>query len=104
MVVDMGSSPGVGKEVPRAERASKLIPVGFINLAIDADYFSICRKPGGESAFLIGEWPSYLIGFELLCLIFFALVCLPMRWTDGRPAPLAQSFPSPRREASSQPS
>jgi hypothetical integral membrane protein (TIGR02206 family) len=61
-----------------------LIPIGLINLAIGSNYFFICRKPGGESPFLVGEWPFYLIWFELLCLVFFWLIYQPMAWARRR--------------------
>jgi uncharacterized membrane protein YwaF len=58
-----------------------LIPIALVNLAIGANYFFICRKPGGTSPFLMGEWPWYILGFELLGGLFFWLLSLPM---EGR--------------------
>lgn len=61
-----------------------LIPIAVINLAIGANYFFICRKPGGSSPFLVGEWPWYILGFELLAVLFFWLLSLPMSRRDWR--------------------
>ena len=71
-----------------------LIPIAFINLAIGANYFFICRKPGGTSPFLIGEWPWYILGFEVLAFAFFWVLSLPMagkaRRTGLDPGALAE--------------
>jgi hypothetical integral membrane protein (TIGR02206 family) len=61
-----------------------VIPIGIINVLLDANYFFISRKPGGSSPFLVGEWPWYILGFEGLALAFFLLVYGPMRWAAGR--------------------
>jgi hypothetical integral membrane protein (TIGR02206 family) len=60
------------------------IPIALINLAIGANYFFICRKPGGGSPFLIGDWPWYILWFELLAFVFFFLLYVPMWWVNRR--------------------
>lgn len=70
------------------------VPIAIINLAIGANYFFICRKPGGNSPFLVGEWPWYILGFEVLAFLFFWLLSLPMErrgWrAQAEPAALAE--------------
>lgn len=61
-----------------------LIPIGILNLILDSNYFFICRKPGGTSPFLLGEWPWYLLGFEVLALAFFGILYLPMAFSRRR--------------------
>ena len=70
-----------------------LIPIGIINLAIGANYFFICRKPGGSSPFLVGEWPWYILGFEVLALAFFWVFSLPMSW-EARKARTRPALPA----------
>ena len=70
-----------------------LIPIGIINLAIGANYFFICRKPGGSSPFLVGEWPWYILGFEVLALAFFWVFSLPMAW-EARKARTRPALPA----------
>jgi hypothetical integral membrane protein (TIGR02206 family) len=55
-----------------------LVPIAFVNLAIGSNYFFVCRKPGGSSPFLVGDWPWYILGFEVLAAIFFWALSLPM--------------------------
>ena len=61
-----------------------MVPVALFNLAIDANYFFVREKPGGSSPFLVGEWPWYIGVFEVLGLVFFFLVYLPMWWVGRR--------------------
>ena len=61
-----------------------MIPISLINLALSSNYFFICRKPGGESPFLIGEWPWYILWFEGIGFLFFCLLYLPMWWAGRR--------------------
>jgi hypothetical integral membrane protein (TIGR02206 family) len=58
-----------------------MVPVALANLALDANYFFIREKPGGNSPLLIGEWPWYILGFEVVGLAFFFLLYLPMART-----------------------
>ena len=41
-------------------------------------------KPGGSSPFLMGDWPWYIIGFEVVGLLFFWVISLPMAWSGRR--------------------
>jgi hypothetical integral membrane protein (TIGR02206 family) len=61
-----------------------LVPIGLINLALGANYFFICRKPGGVSPFLMGEWPWYILGFEVFGFLFFLILSIPMWWVKRR--------------------
>lgn len=60
------------------------VPVGLINVLLGSNYFFLCRKPGGVSPFLVGEWPWYILWFEALAILFFLLLYLPMRWGRRR--------------------
>jgi len=60
------------------------VPISLINLALRSNYFFICWKPGGESPFLFGEWPWYILWFEALGFCFFLLAYLPMWWAKRR--------------------
>jgi len=65
-----------------------LAPIALTNLVLGSNYFFICRKPGGSSPFLVGEWPWYILGFELLGLAFFGLLYLPMGWVQQGRSPV----------------
>lgn len=43
--------------------------VGFINWLISANYIYLCERPIANNPLLIGEWPLYLIGFEIFGFI-----------------------------------
>ena len=54
--------------------------IGFLNKIIghDANYWFVCRKPGGDNPFLIGEWPYYLYTFVTAGFILMFIVYIPM--------------------------
>ena len=54
--------------------------IGFLNKIIghDANYLFVCRKPGGDNPFLIGEWPYYLYTFVTAGFILMFIVYIPM--------------------------
>ena len=54
--------------------------IGFLNKIIghDANYWFVCRKPGGDYPFLIGEWPYYLYTFVTAGFILMFIVYIPM--------------------------
>ena len=54
--------------------------IGFLNKIIghDANYWFVCRKPGGDNPFLIGEWPYYLYTFVTAAFILMFIVYIPM--------------------------
>ena len=54
-----------------------IIPVGFINYLLDANYMFICDPPNVESMFFVEEWPVYLIRLELIYLIYVLILLLP---------------------------
>ena len=38
----------------------------------------VCRKPGGDSPFLIGEWPYYLYTFVSAAFVLMFVIYIPM--------------------------
>lgn len=60
------------------------VPIALINLVLGSNYFFICRKPGGVSPFLIGDWPWYVLWFEAFSFLFFLVLYLPMGWMNRR--------------------
>ena len=60
--------------------------VGLINNVIGngANYWFISQKPSGENPALIGEWPYYLITFQLAGILFMMLIYSPMRYVVKR--------------------
>ena len=54
--------------------------MGIVNklLGEGANYWFICAKPGGDSPFLIGEWPYYLVTFQLVGFLMMGIIYLPM--------------------------
>tara|TARA_Y100000741_G_scaffold195404_1_gene148539 strand:- start:996 stop:1178 length:183 start_codon:yes stop_codon:yes gene_type:complete len=47
-------------------------------MILGGNYWFVCEKPGGESPFIIGEWPLYLIGFEISGILLLGLFYIPM--------------------------
>ena len=54
------------------------IPVGLVNWLIGSNYMYLCTKPGVDSPFLIGDWPWYLLGLEIIALLLMAVASVPM--------------------------
>jgi hypothetical integral membrane protein (TIGR02206 family) len=50
------------------------IPISLINWAIDANYLFLCAKPKVNNPLLFGDWPLYILGFEVLIFLLFYLV------------------------------
>lgn len=48
--------------------------IGSINWLLGSNYMFLCNKPIAENPFVIGDWPWYIIGFEVAMLIHFYLV------------------------------
>ena len=54
-----------------------IIPVGFINYMLDANYMFICQPPNVQSSFIIGDWPYYLFYLEGIYIIYIFVLYLP---------------------------
>ena len=54
------------------------IPVATVNWLIGSNYMYLCTKPGVDSPFLVGDWPWYLIGLEVVALLLMAIASVPM--------------------------
>ena len=54
-----------------------LVFIGLSNFALDSNYMYLAEKPLVNNPMIIGEWPWYILGFEILGLlhiyIFFRL-------------------------------
>ena len=47
--------------------------IGFINYLCGSNYMYLAQKPGANNPFVIGEWPWYIVGLELVVLVHFYL-------------------------------
>ena len=54
------------------------IPVATVNWLIGSNYMYLCTKPGVDSPFLVGDWPWYLLGLEVVALLLMAIASVPM--------------------------
>ena len=54
------------------------IPVAKFNWLIGSNYMYFCTKPGVDSPFLVGDWPWYLLGLEVVALLLMAIASVPM--------------------------
>ena len=55
-----------------------LFIISIVNSILGGNYWFICEKPGGESPFIIGEWPLYIIGFQISGILLLGLFYIPM--------------------------
>jgi|TARA_B100001996_G_scaffold64076_2_gene46157 hypothetical integral membrane protein (TIGR02206 family) len=68
---------------------SCLFIISIVNTILGGNYWFICEKPGGESPFIIGDWPLYLIGFEISGILLLGLFYIPMIILRNRDADFA---------------
>ncbi|PHX91546.1 MAG: TIGR02206 family membrane protein [Flavobacteriales bacterium] len=45
--------------------------IGGINWILGANYMFLCQKPLANNPFVMGEWPWYLLGLELVIIVHF---------------------------------
>ena len=57
------------------------VPIGLINLLIGngSNYMYLCQKPPVENFLIIGEWPFYIFGLEIIGFIIFLVLLLPFK-------------------------
>ena len=55
--------------------------IGVINLLIGngANYWFLSQKPAGDSPFIQGDWPYYILGVYIAGIIMMSLLYLPMK-------------------------
>tara|TARA_B100000609_G_C17195345_1_gene424875 strand:+ start:983 stop:1672 length:690 start_codon:yes stop_codon:yes gene_type:complete len=56
------------------------IPLSIIfplNFYLGSNYMYLAHKPIADNPFLIGEWPWYIIGLELVLILHIAIIYLP---------------------------
>lgn len=58
------------------------VVVGSFNYLVNANYMFLCKAPTVKNPLIQGDWPYYLIGFEIACLVLFILIYLPFWYKD----------------------
>jgi hypothetical integral membrane protein (TIGR02206 family) len=68
--------------------------VGAFDVLTDTNYMFLLHAPNADLPLYKIDWPYYLIGFELACLVAFVLIYLPFRlirpglwWAGSEAAP-----------------
>jgi len=51
-----------------------MLPVGLVNYATGANYMFLSQKPVAENPFIVGEWPTYILGFVVAGALHYALL------------------------------
>ena len=54
-----------------------VLSVGILNYAIGTNYMFLRARPSANNPFIIGDWPFYLISFEIAAISHFWLFYLP---------------------------
>jgi hypothetical integral membrane protein (TIGR02206 family) len=50
-----------------------VVPVFALSWLVDGNYMYLRERPLVDNPFILGEWPWYVVGFELLALLHFVL-------------------------------
>ena len=67
--------------------------VALLNLALGTNFLYLTRKPVGPTPFdLLGPWPIYLVGLEVLVLVIFRLLQAALPSPRSSVAPPAAEF------------
>ena len=56
------------------------IPLSIIfpfNFYLGSNYMYLAHKPIADNPLLIGEWPWYIVGLELVLILHIAIIYLP---------------------------
>ena len=61
------------------------VVVVCVNLLLDSNYMYLCEAPVTASPFLFLPWPWYILWLEVLALVFFGLLYLPVH-VAGKPS------------------
>lgn len=48
-----------------------------LNFYLGSNYMYLAQKPLADNPFLIGEWPWYIVGLELVLILHIAIIYLP---------------------------
>jgi uncharacterized membrane protein YwaF len=54
-----------------------VLSVGILNYAIGTNYMFLRERPSANNPLIIGDWPFYLISFEIAAIAHFWLFYLP---------------------------
>jgi len=56
-----------------------LIPIGLVNLLVGANYMYLSNKPLANNPFVVGDWPWYILGFELAAVLHYLVLTFVFR-------------------------
>ena len=56
-----------------------LLPIFLINLWLGANYMYLIEPPHVDNPFIVGEWPFYILGFEVAALLHYFFLSLLFR-------------------------
>lgn len=54
-----------------------LVIIFLLNFYLGSNYMYLAEKPMVDNPFLIGEWPWYIVGLELVLILHIAIIYLP---------------------------
>lgn len=56
-----------------------LIPIGLVNVLVGANYMYLSNKPLANNPFVVGDWPWYILGFELAAVLHYLALTFVFR-------------------------
>lgn len=56
-----------------------LIPIGLVNVLLDANYMYLSTKPLANNPFVMGDWPWYILGFEFAAVLHYVALSFVFR-------------------------
>ena len=54
----------------------------IVNYFLDSNYMFLCIPPAVDNPLIVGDWPWYILSFEVLFLVFGFILLLPFKLFD----------------------
>lgn len=61
-----------------------LVVIGLMNILLDSNYMYLSKKPLVSNPLIIGDWPYYILGFEIAGLAHILLFYILFIWIENR--------------------
>jgi hypothetical integral membrane protein (TIGR02206 family) len=61
-----------------------LIFIGFMNVVLNSNYMYLMKKPLISNPFIVGEWPFYILGFEVAGILHIFIFYVLFNWLSKR--------------------
>ena len=58
--------------------------IGFMNVVLNSNYMYLMKKPLISNPFIVGEWPFYILGFEVAGILHIFIFYVLFNWLSKK--------------------